>query len=70
MHVKYDPQAVKTLMTRKGLSARDVASRSRGKIGHSSVSRLASGEYEKAQENKLKALASALGVAMEDLLED
>ncbi len=70
MHVKYDPQAVKTLMTRKGLSARDVASRSCRKIGHSSVSRMASGEYEKAQEDKLKALASALGVTMEDLLEN
>jgi hypothetical protein len=31
---------------------------------------MASGEYEKAQEDKLKALASALGVTMEDLLEN
>ena len=70
MHVKYSPDKVRVLMRRKGLSTRDVASRSSRKIGHSSVSRMASGEYEKAQEEKLKALASALGVTMEDLLEN
>lgn len=40
------------------------------KMGLLPVSRMASGEYEKAQEDKLKALASALGVTMEDLLEN
>ena len=63
----YDPRTIRTIMLSRGLTAGDVAKRTRGKVGRTTVRNLILGERETAQEKTLAAVAKALYVSVDKL---
>jgi hypothetical protein len=64
---EYNPKALRLLMLSRNLNAGDVARRTRGKVGRTTVRNLILGERETAQEKTLAAVAKALYVSRDEL---
>jgi hypothetical protein len=65
--VAYDPQSLRSIMHRRGLNAGDVAKRTRGKVGRTTVRNVMIGARPTAQEKTLEAIAGALYVSVDKL---
>ena len=65
--VRYDPSAVRDIIKRSGLSSRDIARLSDGRISKSWVCSLRRNYYTYAEEDKLRILSEVLGVPLERL---
>jgi hypothetical protein len=65
--IRYDPKAVRDAITRKGLSAEDVARRTRGKVSGETIRRLQKGTHTTCESAKLEVLAHALSLDVEVL---
>lgn len=66
--IKFDPEKLRMIMARKGLSTFDVRDRSRGKITDETVRRMRKGLNKSANTATMGVLAKALGVEVKDLL--
>lgn len=67
-HTTYSPYRVRTAIRSRGLTANDIARRSRGALSPNSIRNLEKGLHRTVQEDKLHILARVLYVSVEDLV--
>ena len=64
---QYSPKTIRSIMQTRGLNARDVSRRTRGKVARTTVRNVLIGARPTAQEKTLEAIARALYVSRDEL---
>jgi transcriptional regulator with XRE-family HTH domain len=64
---EYSPKIIRDIMLSRGLNAGDIAKRTSGRVGRSTVRNVMIGERPTAQEKTLEAIARALYVSRAEL---
>jgi len=67
--IPYSPYRVRVAIRTRGLTASDVARRSKGVLSPATIRNLEKGVYQQVESGKLESLSRALYCALEDLQE-
>ena len=67
---EYNPKTIRAIMDTRGLNAGDIAKRTGGRVGRTTVRNVMIGERPTAQEKTLEAIARALYVSRDELRGD